>query len=177
MNWRTHDVFNQFSELSDYNRFTTERALTEPLGRCADQSSEQLTTFGVNLGSAGTYALADNANRHKPECRPSMRAVGVPIPSTSIRLGIRCLECTGSRVMRWRSKSGLRPFHIVCDGSPASFIQSLAPLREADSEHSTLWPSSACSVPPVEARARARQYIVVKPDFLGFSNPMEKLND
>ena len=67
MNWRTHDVFNQFSELSDYNLFTTDRALTEALGRCADWSSEQLTTFGASLGSAGTYALADNANRHKPE--------------------------------------------------------------------------------------------------------------
>jgi putative acyl-CoA dehydrogenase len=63
MNWRTHDVFNQFSELSDYNLFTTDRALTEALGRCADWSSEQLTTFGVNLGSAGTYALADNEDR------------------------------------------------------------------------------------------------------------------
>ena len=25
MSWRTHDVFNQFSELSDYNLFTTDR--------------------------------------------------------------------------------------------------------------------------------------------------------
>ena len=57
------NVFNQFSELSDYNLFTTDRALTEALGRCADWSSEQLTTFGVNLGSAGTYALADNEDR------------------------------------------------------------------------------------------------------------------
>jgi hypothetical protein len=24
MNWRTHDVFNQFSELSDYNLLTTD---------------------------------------------------------------------------------------------------------------------------------------------------------
>jgi hypothetical protein len=106
MNWRTHDVFNQFSELSDYDLFTTDRALTEALGRCANWSSEQLTTFGASLGSAETYALADNANRHKPELQTSMRAVGVSISSTSIRLGIRCLEFTGSRVWcRYRSAS------------------------------------------------------------------------
>jgi putative acyl-CoA dehydrogenase len=67
MSWRTHDVFNQFSELSGYNLFTTDRALTEALGRCANWSSDRLTTFGASLGSAETYALADNANRHKPE--------------------------------------------------------------------------------------------------------------
>ena len=67
MSWRTHDVFNQFSELSDYNLFTTDRALTEALDRNADWSSEQLTAYGASLGSAQTYALADNANRHKPE--------------------------------------------------------------------------------------------------------------
>lgn len=60
MNWRTYDVFNQFSELSDYNLFTTDRALSEALGRCADRSSEQLTTFGARLGSIETYALAEN---------------------------------------------------------------------------------------------------------------------
>ena len=67
MNWRTPDAFNQFSELSDYNLFTSDRALTETLGRCADWSLEQLTAFGARLGSAETYALADNANRHPPE--------------------------------------------------------------------------------------------------------------
>ena len=67
MSWRTHDVFNQFSELSGYNLFTTDRALTEALGRCANWSSDRLTTFGASLGSAETYALADNASRHKPE--------------------------------------------------------------------------------------------------------------
>jgi hypothetical protein len=40
MNSRAHDVFNQFSELSDYNLFTTDSALTEALGRCADWSSD-----------------------------------------------------------------------------------------------------------------------------------------
>jgi putative acyl-CoA dehydrogenase len=67
MNWHTPDAFNQFSELSDYNLFTSDRALTETLGRCADWSLEQLTAFGARLGSAETYALADNANRHPPE--------------------------------------------------------------------------------------------------------------
>src|SRR5260370_16574179 len=67
MNWHTPDAFNQFSELSDYNLFTSDRALTEMLGRCADWSLEQLTAFGARLGSAETYALADNANRHPPE--------------------------------------------------------------------------------------------------------------
>ena len=67
MNWHTPDAVNQFSELSDYNLFTSDRALTETLGRCADWSLEQLTAFGARLGSAETYALADNANRHPPE--------------------------------------------------------------------------------------------------------------
>ena len=29
MTWQTHDVFNQFDELSDYNVFATDPALTE----------------------------------------------------------------------------------------------------------------------------------------------------
>jgi putative acyl-CoA dehydrogenase len=67
MNWHTPDAFNQFSELSDYNLFTSDRALTETLGPCTDWSLEQLTAFGARLGSAETCALADNANRHPPE--------------------------------------------------------------------------------------------------------------
>jgi putative acyl-CoA dehydrogenase len=68
MNWRTHDVFNQCSELSGYNLFTTDRALTEAIRRCADWSSEQLTTFGARLGSIETYALAD-------KCEPASAGI------------------------------------------------------------------------------------------------------
>ena len=67
MNWHTHDVFNQFSELSGYNLFTTDSALTEAVGRCAEWFIEPLTTFGARLGSVETYTLAENANRHPPE--------------------------------------------------------------------------------------------------------------
>jgi hypothetical protein len=40
-----------------------------------------------------------------------------------------------------------------------SFIRNALLSREARHAHSSLWPSSACSVAPVEARARTPQYV------------------
>jgi hypothetical protein len=43
-------------------------------------------------------------------------------------------------------------FHIVNDGEDC-------PLCERWCQHNTLWPFSACSVPPAEAHARTLQYV------------------
>jgi putative acyl-CoA dehydrogenase len=67
MSMRTHDVFNQHPELSNYNLFLTDVALTDALGRAgASWSADQLSAYGGRLGKAETYALAEEANRHTP---------------------------------------------------------------------------------------------------------------
>jgi hypothetical protein len=62
--------------------------------------------------------------------------------------------------MPWRSKPGLCPFHLMKDRSrtPLSGTRCSS-VREARHAHSSLWPSSACSVAPVEARPRTLQYV------------------
>lgn len=67
---QTHEVFNQFDELSDYNPFAGDLALREGLARHdAEWAAGQLETFGELLGRSSTFALADAANRHTPELR------------------------------------------------------------------------------------------------------------
>ena len=50
MDWRTHEIFNQIPEHSNYNLLASDVALTEALDRTAAWSSEQLTAFGGRLG-------------------------------------------------------------------------------------------------------------------------------
>jgi putative acyl-CoA dehydrogenase len=66
MDWRTHEIFNQIPEHSNYNLLASDVALTEALDRTAAWSSEQLTAFGGRLGREETFALADAANRNPP---------------------------------------------------------------------------------------------------------------
>jgi putative acyl-CoA dehydrogenase len=66
MDWRTHDIFNQIPEHSNYNLLASDVALTEALNRTAAWSCEQLTAFGGRLGREETFALADAANRNPP---------------------------------------------------------------------------------------------------------------
>ncbi len=66
MDWRTHDIFNQIPEHSNYNLLASDAALTEALDRTAAWSCEQLTAFGGRLGREETFALADAANRNPP---------------------------------------------------------------------------------------------------------------
>jgi len=66
--WTTHEVFNQFDELADYNLLDTDPALGEALQRAgAAWAQPQLSAYGAQLGAAATYALAEEANRHTPE--------------------------------------------------------------------------------------------------------------
>jgi len=82
MDWRTHDIFNQIPEHSNYNLLACDVALTEALDRTAAWSSEQLTAFGGRLGREETFALADAANRADIERLrrpwPQNRLRGVP---------------------------------------------------------------------------------------------------
>ena len=68
MTWQTHDVFNQFDELSDYNVFATDAALTEAVhGADAGWALAALDSYGTTIGSAESFRQADEANRHPPE--------------------------------------------------------------------------------------------------------------
>ena len=68
MTWQTHDVFNQFDELSDYDVFGTDAALVEAV-RAADAgwALPALDAYGRTIGSAESFRQADEANRHLPE--------------------------------------------------------------------------------------------------------------
>ncbi|WP_348682800.1 acyl-CoA dehydrogenase family protein [Acidovorax soli] len=65
--WRTHEVFNQFDELADFNLLGTDAALGEALERAgALWARPQLSAYGQQLGAQETWRLAEEANRHTP---------------------------------------------------------------------------------------------------------------
>ncbi len=65
-----HEVGNQFDELRDYNLFTSDPALREAVARRgAGWADAQLTAYGSLMGSAASYALADQSNRQPPSLR------------------------------------------------------------------------------------------------------------
>lgn len=64
--WQTHDISNQFDEMSDYNLFTTDQVLQEILKRYGSTDERVLTVFGKKVGSAEFYQYADLANTHTP---------------------------------------------------------------------------------------------------------------
>ncbi len=67
MDWHTHSVFNQFPELTGYDPLGTDSALGEALARAGAQWARPwLGGYARQLGSAETYALAEQANRHGP---------------------------------------------------------------------------------------------------------------
>ena len=71
MGWTTHEVINQVPELGDYNLYTSDIALQEAVRREGACSHEAiLQDYGQQLGRAETFALAQEANRHKPEFEP-----------------------------------------------------------------------------------------------------------
>jgi putative acyl-CoA dehydrogenase len=68
MTWQTHDVFNQFDELSDYNVFATDRRAAESVrARRCRWALPALEGYGATIGSAERFRQADEANRHPPE--------------------------------------------------------------------------------------------------------------
>ncbi len=63
----THEVFNQFDELSGYDLFSTDAALTDAVRAAgADWALPGLRDYGVLIGSAESFSQADEANRHPP---------------------------------------------------------------------------------------------------------------
>src|SRR5574337_893931 len=68
MDWTTHQVFNQFPELGDYDPLATDPALCAALACTgAGWARPALDGYAARLGRAETYALAQQANRHAPE--------------------------------------------------------------------------------------------------------------
>ena len=68
MPWHTHQVFNQYPDLADYDPLATDAALCEALARAgAAWARPALDAYAQRLGRAETYALAAQANRHGPE--------------------------------------------------------------------------------------------------------------
>ena len=68
MDWTTHQVFNQFPELGDYDPLASDPALCGALARAdAGWARPALDSYARRLGRADTYTLAQQANRHAPE--------------------------------------------------------------------------------------------------------------
>ncbi|NYT86520.1 isovaleryl-CoA dehydrogenase [Pollutimonas harenae] len=68
MGWTTHEVTNQVPELGDYNLYSSDIALQEGVRREGGQSREDaLLHYGERLGKTETFAMAHEANRHRPE--------------------------------------------------------------------------------------------------------------
>ena len=66
----THEVFNQFAELADYDLLATDAALNEALVRARAQAElPRLALYGAQLGCAAAYELAHCANHHAPTLR------------------------------------------------------------------------------------------------------------
>jgi putative acyl-CoA dehydrogenase len=68
MSWRTHEVFNQVDELTDYDLYSTDPALRESVVHAgAGWAAAGLADYGATLGRAETWRLASEANRFPPE--------------------------------------------------------------------------------------------------------------
>ncbi|HEX2531201.1 MAG TPA: isovaleryl-CoA dehydrogenase, partial [Burkholderiaceae bacterium] len=68
MQWSTHEVTNQVTELHGYNMFATDIALMEGVRREeANWHEESLLRFGAELGTKEVLRLGELANRHLPE--------------------------------------------------------------------------------------------------------------
>lgn len=64
--WATHQISNQFDELSDYNLFDGDVVLQEILQRYGSRNQAHLSEFGHAVGTAEGYQHADLANKHTP---------------------------------------------------------------------------------------------------------------
>jgi len=67
MNTKTHQVFNQYQEISDYNLFLTDRVLTEYFSNNhVDWASDQLSRFGEIIGTKQMFISAQKTNEYTP---------------------------------------------------------------------------------------------------------------
>ncbi|MDM0044353.1 isovaleryl-CoA dehydrogenase [Variovorax dokdonensis] len=68
MDWQTHEISNQFDELTNYNLYATDAPLREAMERAgAAWAGDALSAYGARLGDARTWEWAALANRHTPE--------------------------------------------------------------------------------------------------------------
>ena len=64
----THEVFNQFDELSNYDLYRSDTALQEALRVAGSEwAIPQLSSYGAEIGSANSFREAEEANQHPPE--------------------------------------------------------------------------------------------------------------
>jgi putative acyl-CoA dehydrogenase len=153
MTWQTHDVFNQFDELSDYDLFGTDAALAEAVRRAdAAWALPALRSYGAAIGSAERFRQADEANRHLPELQafdrrgrridqvdfhPSWHALMALYRSA----GWVSLNTRDRRPGRWvAAAAGLYLHAQVESGTTCPSIMTWAsiPLLEREA---TLWPA------------------------------------
>lgn len=65
--WKTHEVTNQFTELTKYNLFTTDKVLTDYFRKNkVDWAAKELTAFGEKLGTAEAFSDGQLANEYIP---------------------------------------------------------------------------------------------------------------
>src|SRR5699024_4892715 len=66
----THEVFNQFSEIDDYNLYTTDTVLKSYFEKNKQEFYDQeLQKWGKKLGSAERFHNGDLANKNTPELK------------------------------------------------------------------------------------------------------------
>ena len=153
MTWQTHDVFNQFDELSGYNVFTTDAGLGEAVRRAdAAWALATLEAYGEAIGSSEAFGQADEANRHPPELQAFDRR-GRRIDQVDFHpawhallaryrgAGWISLFARDSRPGRWvANAAGLYLHSQVESGTTCPSIMTWAsiPLLEREG---TLWPT------------------------------------
>lgn len=71
MSWQTHEILNQFDELTGYNLFSTDAALVEGVQQSgANAFAANLAGYGAQIGSAENFCMAEQANR----CVPTLQS-------------------------------------------------------------------------------------------------------
>ncbi|ABA49206.1 DNA alkylation response protein [Burkholderia pseudomallei] len=147
MAWSTHEVSNQFDELTDYNLFATDPALGEALERAgASWAAPRLDAFGARLGTRDIARLAEDANRHVPELnafdRRGRRIDRVDFhPSWHALLGLYreqgliSLAFRESRAGRWAANAAGFYLHGQIEAGtlcPATMTQASIPVLQKE---------------------------------------------
>ena len=150
--WQTHEITNQFNELTDYNLFATDVPLQEALERAgAGAYTAQLSQYGEALGRTETYALAEQANRYTPEFKPfdqrGRRLDQVDFHPSWHQLmamyrgeGLISMPFRDQQKGRWAATSAGFYMHGQVEAGtmcPATMTQAAIPLLEREP---TLWP-------------------------------------
>lgn len=68
--WKTHEVSNQYPELSDYNLFTSDVVLREWIRAIGGENFlPELEKIGADMGTAESFRQGHLANKHTPELK------------------------------------------------------------------------------------------------------------